>query len=65
MLMAITAALVSIGRGYSVYDDIAIWSLKGYVIADKHSLMAAGAASGHGLAYPLNLSLAIAVFRFD
>lgn len=62
-ILASVAVIISIGRGYSLFDDMAIWSLKGYVIADKHTLMAAGQASGHGLAYPLNLSLSIAIFR--
>ncbi len=61
--LGIAGLIISIGRGYSLYDDIAIWSLKGYVIADHHSLLAAGKSSGHGLAYPLNLSLNVAVFR--
>ncbi|HVN53131.1 MAG TPA: hypothetical protein VMT46_02280 [Anaerolineaceae bacterium] len=61
--LGISAAILSVGRGYSLYDDLAIWSLKGYVIADGQTIFAAGQASGHGLAYPLNLSIAAAIFR--
>jgi hypothetical protein len=61
--LGVTALIISIGRGYSLYDDIAIWSLKGYVMADHHTITAARWSSGHGLAYPLNLSLNVAVFR--
>jgi hypothetical protein len=53
---------IGVGRGYSTFDDMAIWSLKGYFMAFKHDLFAANTASGHGLSYPLNLSLAISTF---
>jgi hypothetical protein len=53
---------IGVGRGYSTFDDMAIWSLKGYYMAYKHDLLAALDASGHGLSYPLNISLAISSF---
>jgi hypothetical protein len=53
---------IGVGRGYSTFDDIAIWSLKGYYMAYKHDMLAAIDASGHGLSYPLNISLAISSF---
>lgn len=53
---------ITVGRGYSTFDDIAIWSLKGYYMAYKNDLFAAGQASGHSLSYPLNLPLAISTF---
>ena len=53
---------IGVGRGYSTFDDMAIWSLKGYYMAYKHDLLAAIDASGHGLSYPLNISLAISSF---
>jgi hypothetical protein len=56
-------ALLSVGRSYSMFDDMAIWSLKGYGIAYKGTIFAYGYLGGHGLAYPLNFSLAIAVFK--
>jgi hypothetical protein len=62
IFMAVSLIYISVGRGYSSFDDMAIWSLKGYYMAFKHDLFAAGDASGHGLSYPLNLSLAIASY---
>jgi hypothetical protein len=53
---------IGVGRGYSTFDDMAIWSLKGYYMAYKHDMLAAIDASGHGLSYPLNISLAISSF---
>ncbi|MGE5220975.1 MAG: hypothetical protein ACM3PY_00965, partial [Omnitrophica WOR_2 bacterium] len=58
------AVVISVGRGYSLFDDMAIWSLKGYVIAVHQSIWGAAEASGHGLAYPLNISLNITAFTF-
>jgi hypothetical protein len=63
VLLFITGFIISVGRGYSLFDDLAIWGLKGYVMADHNSIMAASQRSGHGLAYPLNLSLVVSVFR--
>ncbi len=53
---------IGVGRGYSTFDDMAIWSLKGYYMAYKQNLLAAIDASGHGLSYPLNISLAVSTF---
>ena len=60
------SAVISIGRGYSIFDDIANWALKGYAIALQHSIWGGESRGGHILAYPLNLPLPIAIFRlFD
>ena len=60
------SAVISIGRGYSIFDDIANWALKGYAIAFQHSIWGGELRGGHILAYPLNLQLSIAMFRlFD
>ncbi len=61
--MVMLAFFVSVGRGYSNYDDIAIWSLKGYGIAAKNSIFADHLLGGHGLAYPLSLPLSITIFK--
>ncbi|MFZ6031046.1 MAG: hypothetical protein ACOYYS_25345 [Chloroflexota bacterium] len=61
LLTVVTA--IAVTRSYSTYDDIAIWSLKGHIIAREGTIFAARETSGHGLAYPLNLSLMITVFR--
>jgi len=60
--LLLTLFYIGVGRGYSTFDDMAIWSLKGYYMAYKQDLFAAAQASGHGLSYPLNLSLAISTF---
>lgn len=61
-LLFLVAVILSVGRGYSLFDDMAIWSLKGYYIGEKGTIFAARKASGHGLAYPLNISLIVTVF---
>ena len=59
-------AVISVGQGYSVFDAIAIWALKGYAIAFQHSIWAGELWGGHILAYPMNLQLSITIFRlFD
>ena len=60
------SAVISIGRGYSIFDDIANWALKGYAIAFQHSIWGGELRGGHILAYPMNLQLSITIFRlFD
>jgi hypothetical protein len=54
---------ISVIRSYSQFDDIAIWSLKGYGIAYKGTIFATNYLGGHGLAYPLDLPLSITVFK--
>ena len=61
LLLVIT--IVSINRTYSQFDDIAIWSLKGYGIAYKGTIFASNFLGGHGLAYPLDLPLSIGLFK--
>ncbi len=57
------AGVVSIGRGYSQYDDIANWALKGYGIAEERSIFGGNVWGGHTLEYPQNVPLQIALFR--
>jgi hypothetical protein len=54
---------LSIARSYSLWDSIAIWSVKGYGIALEGSIFAAREWGGHGLAYPLNIPILISLFR--
>jgi hypothetical protein len=61
-LLFLVAVIISVGKGYSLFDDMAIWSLKGYYIGEKGTIFAAQEASGHGLSYPLNISLIVTVF---
>jgi len=58
------AAWLGIARAYSAWDDMAIWAVKGYGIAREGTIWAAGHWGDHGLAYPLNLPLLIASYRF-
>lgn len=55
--------IISIGRGYSLFDGIANWALKGYAIALEKSVFAGSKWGGHGLAYPQNIHHMIALFR--
>ncbi len=57
------AAWLGISRSYSGWDDMAIWGVKGFAIAREGSIWAAGHWGDHGLAYPLNVPLLIAVLR--
>jgi len=61
--MLVFAVFISVGRSYSIYDDIAIWSLKGYGIAYEKTIFAGYLLGGHGLAYPLSLPLSITIFQ--
>ena len=54
--------IISIGLSYSMWDAMAIWSVKGYGIGSNHTIFAADLWGAKGLAYPLNLPLAISVF---
>lgn len=55
--------IISVGRAYSSYDEIANWALKGYAIADFNTIYAGSDWGGHGLAYPQNLAILISLFR--
>ena len=57
------ATTISITRGYSTFDGIANWALKGYGIAEEGSIFAGRIWGGHSLQYPQNIHLSIAVFR--
>jgi hypothetical protein len=54
---------VSIGRGYSQFDDIANWALKGYGLAEEHSIFGGSMWGGNAMEYPENIPLQIAFFR--
>ena len=58
-LVVIVAAIIAIGVGYSTWDAIAIWSIKGYGIAYSGSIFEAGYWGAHRFAYPLNIPLLI------
>lgn len=62
VLLALLGSL-AVGRSYSTWDAIAIWSTKGYGISLEGSVLAAQSWGSHGMTYPLNLPVLIALFR--
>jgi hypothetical protein len=62
-LLVATNLLISLLRSYSVWDGAAIWSVKGYGIALEGTVLAGKTWGAHGLAYPLNIPLQIALFE--
>jgi hypothetical protein len=62
-LLFALSAFLAIGRSYSSWDAVAIWSIKGYGIAREGTIFAGQDWGAHGLSYPLNIPLLIALFR--
>lgn len=62
-LMGLLAYALGVAHSYSAWDDMAIWSLKGYGIALEGTIFGAAKWGAHGLDYPLNLPLQVALFR--
>ncbi len=60
----ILAIVIAVGRSYSTWDAMAIWSMRGYGISIDNSIFAPGTWGSGSLTYPLNLSLLIAHFHF-
>jgi hypothetical protein len=63
LFLFLSSTVISIGRGYSLFDGIANWALKGYGIALDKSIYSGQTWGGHSLDYPQNLPLQIALFR--
>lgn len=57
------SGIISLGHGYSSFDEIANWCLKGYAMAFQHSIWASSQWGGHIMAYPMNMQLSITFFR--
>lgn len=57
------AFVISVGRSYSVWDAVAVFSVKGYGIALENSIDGARTWGSQGLTYPLNIPLLISFFR--
>jgi hypothetical protein len=62
-MLAASSVVISVGRGYSLFDGIANWALKGYGIAHEGTVFAGLRWGGHSLSYPMNIHLQIALFR--
>lgn len=62
-IMILAAVILSVGLSYFGWDDISVWVIKAYGIALQGTIFAGSTWGGVGLAYPLNLTLLIALFR--
>ena len=56
------AVALSVGASYRLYDPVQIWSVKGYGIAAAGSILAGADWGVHGLSYPLNIPMQVALF---
>ncbi|HEX9676187.1 MAG TPA: hypothetical protein VGA07_09425, partial [Anaerolineales bacterium] len=54
---------LALGISYRLFDPVQIWSVKGYGISLEGTIRAAETWGVHGLSYPLNLPLQIALFH--
>lgn len=54
---------LAVGISYRLFDPAQIWSVKGYGISQESTILAAERWGVHGLAYPLNLPLQVALFH--
>jgi hypothetical protein len=54
---------LAVGISYRLYDPVQIWSVKGYGISLEGTIRAAETWGVHGLSYPLNLPLQVALFH--
>ncbi|HLF81287.1 MAG TPA: hypothetical protein VI410_05915 [Anaerolineales bacterium] len=54
---------LALGISYRLYDPVQIWSVKGYGISLEGTVRAAETWGVHGLSYPLNLPLQVALFH--
>jgi preprotein translocase subunit SecG len=58
----VVLTITSIGVAYDGWDAMGIWAVKGYGIGLEHTVFAASEWGSKGLAYPLNIPLAINTF---
>lgn len=58
--MAILSALLAIGKGYSVTDELVLWGVKGHGIAADGAIQTVTQWGTNTVAYPLHIPLAIA-----
>lgn len=63
LIFVLLMVSLAIGRSYSSWDAMAIWSVKGYGIALEGTILAASDWGEFGLNYPLNTPLLIATFE--
>ena len=63
LLLAGIAAAISVGKGYSVSDEIVLWGAKGYGIAASGSPANIQEWGTNTVLYPLHLPILIAAFK--
>lgn len=61
--LVLLAVGLAVGISYRLYDPVQIWSVKGYGISLEGTILAAERWGEHGLSYPLNLPLQVALFH--
>ena len=64
LLLSGAAAVLSVGQGYSVSDEIVLWGAKGYGIAATGSLANIQDWGTNTTIYPLHIPILIAAFKF-
>jgi hypothetical protein len=63
IILFLSAIFLSVGKAYSTWDAMAIWSVKGYGIALEGTVFGGRTWGYHALNYPLNLPIAISTFK--
>lgn len=62
-LVLLFECVISVGQSYAAWDAVAMWGIKGYGIALEGSVLAGRSWGAHGLAYPFNIHLLVALFK--
>jgi len=62
-LVFLFESVISVGQAYAAWDAVAMWGIKGYGIALEGSVLAGRSWGAHGLAYPFNIHLLVALFK--
>lgn len=62
-LAFLASTILAVGRSYSSWDAIAIWTSKGYGISQEQTIFAGEIWGAHRLEYPLNIPLLVSSFR--
>ena len=63
LITAAIAAILAVGHGYSVSDEVVLWGVKGYGIASRGLAEGASQWGTRTVSYPLNIPINIAVFK--
>ena len=63
LAFGLVAAVIAVGRGFSIADEIQIWGVKGYGIAAAGSIKTVTAWGTNTLPYPLHVPILISAFR--